>query len=1094
MNKKFISVFMMGAATLAPLSTLVSCSDYDDDINNLQAQIDASGVNLKEEVSKLQKLLDECKAAAEKADADLEQAIKNATNDAKGYADIQAEQAKQAAIAALQAQLSQAIADLENGAIADAKARAEQAYNLAEQTSKLANSNKAELEKLAKELETVNTDLQKAIEALQTRMTAAEAAIAEVKTQAAENKAQLTTLETTLNALKASNETAHKALSDKDDELKNLIEANKTEIEGKLANEVSAINTKFGEVNTAISALEGRVGKNESDIAGNKQDIAGIKQDIADNIKPKLNELSQEISSLKTEIQNINKYLDILNQNLNNLITGLIFQDEQLEMVQAQVVANVNKTGITEVPNKTTFSETVNGQTVVYFPYKQAAAMNTLTAGRWNVEKVIGNVYYTINPTDVNFDGNANIDLENSNGVGQDDINITISAPKAANRKAPIKRGTDAPANGLYQSTLTNKNVDLTSKHLGFNDVNSFALFTKYDQLTQEGKKAPKKVYSEYALNINVVVAQEQTSPAMDACDDDDTHPTTVDASFTASSSKAPMVGTFALLPTLDEFGKAEPAGNAKVYQKYVEVFGVTNSRNQALTGTALTNAKKAINDANKGTLNTILTEESANFDTIQVNIPDSYNGGSLIGSTVTFRYFIQNYNGTIYSQDYNVIFVKTLFDESTVSIEHVPYTAGENDTKHGLAKTDPTDFQTEANCITVATSNTLWTENTAKIVVEAFSENGKYFKMKQIQFWSNSTTGPGWIGEPNVKLIQMNDGRTGTAAGLLKADMQQIKNMTIKYDPALNEVEHEYKLYMKSYDLNNNLISVLPITFTMKYDNHHDKDLIRPGAAFFTPMNPDITCESLRKEKYTLTAWTTQHIIDGNSTYGTYDISTAFRTPWSNADGCVLSFELADKKKYTDNNGEYKLYKPENTWRMTNNYTMKVPANAILKGSEHPYQLQVAVQQYGVVSLWHNPYPFEVVFKSALAYSKLVINNNKPFEVGYPNEELIISDADILAPDPAISNQGDILLFGPNRDSRVKMVEIKLEKEAFENLFKTVTITDEGVKIVTNENLGDGVAAIPTVPLVFNLIVHDWYGNKESHEIKVQVKGNNQN
>lgn len=198
MNKKFISVFMMGAATLAPLSTLVSCSDYDDDINNLQAQIDASGVNLKEEVSKLQKLLDECKAAAEKADADLEQAIKNATNDAKGYADIQAEQAKQAAIAALQAQLSQAIADLENGAIADAKARAEQAYNLAEQTSKLANSNKAELEKLAKELETVNTDLQKAIEALQTRMTAAEAAIAEVKTQAAENKAQLTTLETTL--------------------------------------------------------------------------------------------------------------------------------------------------------------------------------------------------------------------------------------------------------------------------------------------------------------------------------------------------------------------------------------------------------------------------------------------------------------------------------------------------------------------------------------------------------------------------------------------------------------------------------------------------------------------------------------------------------------------------------------------------------------------------------------------------------------------------------------------------------------------------------------------------------------------------------
>lgn len=603
MNKKFISVFMMGAATLAPLSTLVSCSDYDDDINNLQAQIDASGVNLKEEVSKLQKLLDECKAAAEKADADLEQAIKNATNDAKGYADIQAEQAKQAAIAALQAQLSQAIADLENGAIADAKARAEQAYNLAEQTSKLANSNKAELEKLAKELETVNTDLQKAIEALQARMTAAEAEIAAVKTQAAENKAQLTTLETTLNALKASNETAHKALSDKDDELKNLIEANQTEIEGKLANEVSAINTKLGEVNTAISALEGRVGKNESDIAGNKQDIAGIKQDIADNIKPKLNELSQEISSLKTEIQNINTYLNILNQNLNNLITGLIFQDEQLEMVQAKVESDVNKTGLTGL----TFSEYTNGQTIVYFPYKTAAAKNMLVAGKWNVEKVIGNVYYTINPTDVNFTDKANIALENSNMVAP--ANLAISAPQAANRQAPIKRSADAPKNGLYQSTLTNSNLAPSSAHPGF--ANSYALFTSYQQKDKDGNVATKKVYSEYALNINVTNAVEQTAPAMVADGADATCPTAVNARFTASSSEAPMVGTFALLPTLDEFGKAEPAGNAKVYQKYVEVVGVTNSRNQALTSTALTNAKKAINDANKGTLNTVCPRPS---------------------------------------------------------------------------------------------------------------------------------------------------------------------------------------------------------------------------------------------------------------------------------------------------------------------------------------------------------------------------------------------------------------------------------------------------------------------------------------------------
>ena len=1085
MNKKFISVFMMGAATLAPLSTLVSCSDYDDDINNLQAQIDASGVNLKEEVSKLQKLLDECKAAAEKADADLEQAIKNATNDAKGYADIQAEQAKQAAIAAVQAQIEQAIADLENGAIADAKARAEQAYNLAEQTSKLANSNKAELEKLAKELETVNTDLQKAIEALQTRMTAAEAAIAEVKTQAAENKAQLTTLETTLNALKASNETAHKALSDKDDELKNLIEANKTEIEGKLANEVSAINTKLGEVNTAISALEGRVGKNESDIAGNKQDIAGIKQDIADNIKPKLNELSQELATLKTDIQNINKYLEILNQNLNNLITGLIFQDEQLEMVQAKVESDVNKTGLTGL----TFSEYTNGQTIVYFPYKTAAAKNTLIAGKWNVEKVIGNVYYTINPTDVNFTDKANIALENSNMVAP--ANLAISAPQAANRQAPIKRSADAPKNGLYQSTLTNSNVAPSSAHPGF--ANSYALFTSYQQKDKDGNVATKKVYSEYALNINVTNAVEQTAPAMAAYGADASHPARVNARFTKDYGQQ-MGGTFVLLPTLDEFGTAEPAGNAKVYQKYVEVGGVTNSRNHYLTSTALTNAKKAINDANVGTLNTILTEESANFDTIQVNIPDSYNGGSLIGSTVTFRYFIQNYNGTIYSQDYKVIFVKTLFQESTVTIEHTPYADGENDTKHGLEKDDKTDFQTEANCIRVAASNTKWTENTSKIVVKAISENGKSFKMKKIEFWSNSTTGTGWIGGSNVKLIQMNDRSTGTVDGLQKAGLQQIKNMTIVYDPALNEVEHEYKLYMESYDVNNNLISVLPIKFTMKYDNHH-ASLIKPNPAYFAPYNHDLkTLEDLRAQTYTLTAWANKN----NGDHAMYNISQAFNTPYSLDDDCVMSFELANKTSYTETNGKNNAYKPYNVWRLpvttgtTRTYDMEVPAEAVAFNKEHVYGLELAVEQFGVQSLWYNPVTINVIFKSAIAHADLKFNK-ETYEVEYPDNSLLITENDIKADDKSTSAEDDIKYFvgTTSRDARIKDVQVELVDTQFASLFKNIAITNDGIKIETAERVPGGVGGITTQPIAFKLKVTDFYKNTVSYDFKVKVKEN---
>ena len=70
MNKKFISVFMIGAATLATLGTVTSCKDYDDDIKDLQEQIDGTGVDLSAEVAKLQGLLDTNKAASEKAGAE----------------------------------------------------------------------------------------------------------------------------------------------------------------------------------------------------------------------------------------------------------------------------------------------------------------------------------------------------------------------------------------------------------------------------------------------------------------------------------------------------------------------------------------------------------------------------------------------------------------------------------------------------------------------------------------------------------------------------------------------------------------------------------------------------------------------------------------------------------------------------------------------------------------------------------------------------------------------------------------------------------------------------------------------------------------
>lgn len=47
MKRKYFSALLMGAMAVATLGTVTSCKDYDDDINNLQAQIDANSKAIK---------------------------------------------------------------------------------------------------------------------------------------------------------------------------------------------------------------------------------------------------------------------------------------------------------------------------------------------------------------------------------------------------------------------------------------------------------------------------------------------------------------------------------------------------------------------------------------------------------------------------------------------------------------------------------------------------------------------------------------------------------------------------------------------------------------------------------------------------------------------------------------------------------------------------------------------------------------------------------------------------------------------------------------------------------------------------------------
>lgn len=72
MRKKYLSSLLFGALIAASASTFTSCSDYDDDINNLQEQIDATNSNVP--------TLDVMKEAINAAKADLQSKIDAADN------------------------------------------------------------------------------------------------------------------------------------------------------------------------------------------------------------------------------------------------------------------------------------------------------------------------------------------------------------------------------------------------------------------------------------------------------------------------------------------------------------------------------------------------------------------------------------------------------------------------------------------------------------------------------------------------------------------------------------------------------------------------------------------------------------------------------------------------------------------------------------------------------------------------------------------------------------------------------------------------------------------------------------------------------
>ena len=307
MKKKVFSKLLMGALLVASVSSFTSCKDYDDDINDLRSQINGLNTSLNatvtdklatvtNQVTTLSAQLNEVKTAYATADAALQKAIDavEATGTVNA-ANINALQQELVNLGATDANLTQAIAKLQEGQDAAALLLSAQSLSITE----LAATDKA---------------LETAIAAAQAQ---ADNALAEAK------KAQETAANnyTALSALIGANNTA---IAEANKEIANLqkqISDNLASVNAKIADEIAKLDARIKTNETNIAALQQTAAANQANIttitaklaeldATDKSISAALdaaKTKLADDQKAAVEDLQKQITANAAAIQSINE-------------------------------------------------------------------------------------------------------------------------------------------------------------------------------------------------------------------------------------------------------------------------------------------------------------------------------------------------------------------------------------------------------------------------------------------------------------------------------------------------------------------------------------------------------------------------------------------------------------------------------------------------------------------------------------------------------------------------------------------------------------------------------------------------------------------
>lgn len=1099
MKKKCFSILLLGAFLIASTSMFVSCKGDDYDDADLRSRVTTTATDLtslvNEKVANVQTEIDALKnqqsaleTAYKAADEALEAAIAAATNDAKGYADIQAAEAQRAAIASAQALVDEAVSNLEaalasanekissqgqtiNGLLAvdaqlqqginTAQAKADAAYSLAEKANAQAEANKTSIAGVAENLKTINETLSAQINVLGERVTAVEAA-------AAKNAADILAQETALSDLKNANDKALAQLNAKDNELQALIEANqkeiadlKTAVEEAKAAAAQALTDAKAYVDQEIAALSERFTNIDlkaydtklSNIEGEYKAADEALQEKITALQAKVLANESAITTINQNIAKINQMLsDLINNNINNLITSIIYQARS---AWDNVYAQVKGSGAVVIkPNS-------NNQYIL-FPYNGATDVKELKVGTYNIQEYAGYLYATINPADIDAT-KATISLENSLGNKSAYYTLDMTNAKAAN--VTITRAATSK-NGLWE--LPVKSIWESTKNPATNvDDKLYALTTSYKAYILENgasKEVEKKLYSHYAIDKQPTLATAVTAITLVGTGStlDNAPAAGVDIQFSALEGKLVM-GT----------------GNKPVYKKYIECVSVKNSQNAEVVGAAA-----SFNGANTGVFKkTLDAANEGGDDEIDVNCPQT-----LSNYKVTLRYYIWNYDGTVYSIDKVVVFNKLLWNNENATVTITP-------TSSAVQSEFSTEFPNFAFVKgTKGLNNTTWPQ-------EAYYVNAKA---------TGSAAGQTALlnGNAAITFMTQNKQTVCTNVSVVNSDaktqlsnISNIKQMRFSYDPAALK-PGTYTMTISFFDQNGFKVNIMNLTVTIKEPTAEPNPWHIP-AAFD------------ESEKLTI-GWATPY-PDANpnhvaQTGALYDFSGSFYKVDDAFDALGSYYIFRDNASYGSANNQTPVkYRPTATAAQPQ-YEMVVP-NASMNeaaGQEHVYNLTAGIRFFGLSSLdsysteaqasspkgWKDD--FTIKFLSPIRYAILGTKDyitGKTYEgmtvesisVMY-RQSVTIGNAQFSAIDPKEADDYSVKFF-EGYDERIVDVQVEFAETTGNNaLFSSITKNADGTFTLATSNK---VSMTGPAVVKFNLVVTDVWGCVTTKQFSVTVVPN---